>query len=168
MSLRRTALQRKTQLRRGEPIPRGKRETARRALKTVRRALKTVRRSTGPEQAVRDVVLDRASGCCERCGGRLHDADRWLVAHSFHHRQPRGAGGSSRAGINSPANLLLLCGSGVTGCHGEVEANRTAAYEAGWLVKHPLDPATVPVLTAHSPRPVLLTVDGQLEDAGCA
>lgn len=96
---------------------------------------------------------------------RLHDAEQWIGVHSFHHRQPRGAGGSSREGINSPANLLLVCGTGTTGCHGEIEANRTAAYAAGWLVKHPQDPAAVPVLTVHSPDAVLLTGAGQIEEA---
>lgn len=46
-------------------------------------------------------------------GGRRHD-DGWT---------------------NSPANLTLLCGSGVTGCHGLVEVDeRAAAKELGLLI----------------------------------
>jgi hypothetical protein len=36
--------------------------------------------------------------------------------------------------VNLPANLVLLCGSGTTGCHGWVEAHRAAATRAGFLV----------------------------------
>lgn len=44
------------------------------------------------------------------------------------------------------ANLLLLCGSGTTGCHGWVESNRFAARAVGLLVSQRADPAQVPVL----------------------
>lgn len=43
-------------------------------------------------------------------------------------------GGSKTAWVNLAANLVLLCGSGVTGCHGWVESNRAEATELGWLV----------------------------------
>lgn len=36
--------------------------------------------------------------------------------------------------INLPANLLLLCGSGTTGCHGWIEAHRGDSLDLGWLV----------------------------------
>ena len=36
--------------------------------------------------------------------------------------------------MNQPANLVVLCGSGVTGCHGWVESNRSEAMDAGWIV----------------------------------
>lgn len=62
--------------------------------------------------------------------------------YSIHHRLLR-----SQGGTNAPANLLTLCGSGVTGCHGWVHANPGIAYELGLLV-HPWDdPEAVPVLT---------------------
>jgi hypothetical protein len=44
-------------------------------------------------------------------------------------------GGTRVAEINQPANLLALCGSGTTGCHGWVESNREQAYELGLLVR---------------------------------
>jgi hypothetical protein len=36
--------------------------------------------------------------------------------------------------INQSANLVTLCGSGVSGCHGEIEKHREQAYADGWLV----------------------------------
>lgn len=65
----------------------------------------------------------------------------------MHHRLPRGMGGSNskagRARTERASNLVVLCGSGTTGCHGWVEANRHAAYLSGWLVHREDDPATV-------------------------
>lgn len=167
MSLRRTALARTTQLRRGGSLRRTplarKREQRLRAGESVARP-----RATGPTPAVRAIVVDRAAGCCELCGRILHDGYEWLEPHSFHHRQPRGAGGTSRPEVNSPSNLLLLCGTGVDGCHGFVEAHRRSAEQEGWLVRHGHDPADVPVTVYAGPnalattftRRVLLTDDG--------
>jgi len=53
-------------------------------------------------------------------------------------------GGSKGSFINEAANLLALCGSGVTGCHGEVESNRARAYDLGLLVHRGYIPAHVP------------------------
>lgn len=44
-------------------------------------------------------------------------------------------GGSPLPWVNLAANLIVLCGSGVTGCHGWVESNRDKAYEQGWLIR---------------------------------
>lgn len=107
---------------------------------------KTPRRNTGPTQAQRATVWARAGGRCERCRVDLHDRP-----HQVHHRQPRKMGGTSRPAINTPPNLLLLCGY----CHPWVEANRTRAYRDGWLVREPTDPATVPL-----PDGTYLTLDG--------
>jgi hypothetical protein len=44
---------------------------------------------------------------------------------SVHHRRPRMMGGSrNESTYIKPANLIVLCGSGTTGCHGWVESNR--------------------------------------------
>jgi hypothetical protein len=88
-----------------------------------------------------------------------------MIGFSMHHRHPRRMGGSSRPELNTPANLLLLCGSGTTGCHGRVEGNRTRAYKDGLILHDGADPAGVPVMfnnTAVSawPQRVWLTVDG--------
>jgi len=163
VSLRRTALKRRTELRRATPMPRSKRELACRTLRTIQR-----RRGTGPSRDVRQVVLDRASGCCELCTRILHDGYEWVDVHSFHHRQPRRMGGTSRPEANSPSNLLLLCGSGVTGCHGRVERDRELATALGWLVPMGQDPSTIPaniaVTTASATKPFILTADGRYEE----
>lgn len=167
-SLRRTALARKAELRRGGPL----RRTAKRP-----RAPKTVARpatasDTGPTAAQRRTVAERAGYRCELCGQTLGWLDgpldgrgiTWFAPHSFHHRRPRGMGGTRRADSNEPQNLLLLCGTGTTGCHGRVEANRSASLGLGWLLRQDQDPAGVPVNVWHCDghtTPRLLTRDGQ-------
>lgn len=54
-------------------------------------------------------------------------------------------GGTNDPSINSPANLIVLCGSGTTGCHGHVEVNRREARDYGWAVSQYADPHDVPV-----------------------
>lgn len=51
-----------------------------------------------------------------------------------------------RVAAHTTANLVTLCGTGVTGCHGWVESHRAVAYEQGWLVHRWDDPALRPVL----------------------
>lgn len=96
------------------------------------------RRPTGPTQETRQLVLSRARYTCEICGASN--------ASNIHHRRPRGLGGTRDPEINSPANLLAVCGSGTTGCHGQVEAYRKIAYELGWLVRWGQDPVWVPFM----------------------
>lgn len=156
MSLQRKALTRRTELRR-TPLQRNAPMNRARAVRT---QVAKARKDTGPTKAQRDVVLDRSIGFCEICGSQLWVWPRgWVDPHSFHHRQPRQMGGTRRADINSPANLLLLCGTGTTGCHGHIESNRTEAYRNGWLVRASADPAEVPVLLEGSDR-YLLAGDG--------
>lgn len=90
-------------------------------------------RSTGPASAVVDLVWERDGGSCARCGTGLSFAQRG-VAWSVHHRRPRGMGGTKQAWVNQPANLVTLCGSGTTGCHGWIESNRADARLLGWLI----------------------------------
>lgn len=167
MSLRRTALGRKTELRRGAPMRRGVIQRAARAKRTIdgqRRRPST----TGPTPAQRHQVAERAGHCCELCGLALWSDGAWIRPHSFHHRQPRGAGGTRRPDVNAAFNLLLLCGTGTTGCHGRIESRRTEAYTAGWLVRTGLDPANTPTTVWWSPRPLLLTTDGRYEETPAA
>ena len=169
MSLRRTALARKTELRRGAALARTgiarTREAGARKIKASQRT-----RDTGPPPATRQLVVDRAGGCCEVCGTLLHDGYGWLAAHSIHHRQPRGMGGTSRPEINSPANLLLLCGSATSpeGCHAVIEKRREAAIALGYLVPQGTDPAATSVYITPPGarvRRVLLTHDGHYQEA---
>ena len=94
---------------------------------------------TGPSDVVELMVRQRDGNECRRCHCYVGPGEG-----SIHHRQARQMGGTKRAGINDPANLALLCGSGTTGCHGHVESFRTEAYEMGWLVHSWEDPAEVP------------------------
>jgi hypothetical protein len=103
----------------------------------------------------------RAGSRCECCG-KVAGWDGW----SRHHRQPRGMGGTKRD-VHQPSNMLLLCGSGTTGCHGLVESERSWAYECGLLVRRPFEPGRVALLyhaMTHAPRWVTLDNLGGVHD----
>lgn len=78
---------------------------------------------TGFSPQVRDVIIERGGGMCERCGA--------LPGTQAHHRRPRGMGGSKRHDTNTPANGLWACDL----CHDWVERNRTEARKEGWLIR---------------------------------
>lgn len=82
-------------------------------------------------------LLARSGGHCERCDRQLTPG----VSVNRHHRARRQAGGDCLE------NLLLLCGTGTTGCHGWVTEHPTEAYANGWSVRalSNQDPADVPV-----------------------
>lgn len=82
---------------------------------------------------VDEKVIARDMGACARCGRHVAHLERG-IAWSIHHRRPRGAGGTSLEWVAGAANLVILCGSGTTGCHGWVESNRAEARVAGFLV----------------------------------
>lgn len=95
---------------------------------------------------VRDIVLERSGYRCELCYTPL-------TVTSLHHRKPRQMGGTKKPWINDPENFLALCGTGTTGCHGLVEANRETGYTYGWLIRtgHPeADIPTVPHITPYA------------------
>lgn len=119
-------------------------------------------RSTGPNSAVVDVVLERAQHSCEVCGIGL--SPQRGVDWSVHHRRPRQMGGTRWAGINLPSNLLVVDGSGTTGCHGVLESHRAGAVAAGWLVLSRTDPAQVAILITRD-RWVYLADDGTYVDS---
>lgn len=120
-------------------------------------------------QMLFEALLCRSGGSCEvrspaclaGAGGSLLGMPRERV--SIHHRKPRGAGGTSLADINDLCNLLLICGTGTTGCHGFIERERVWARLRGFIVprgRHGVitamtDPAQVP-LVLRSGRRVLL------------
>ena len=101
---------------------------------------KKSRRKTGATDEVRMNVMARASFRCERCGSTLMG-----VPVSVHHRRPRAMGGTKRLDTNYPSNLMALCGTGTSGCHGWIEQNRQVAYEEGWLVRQHEEPSKVSV-----------------------
>lgn len=91
---------------------------------------------TGPTQEIRQLVQFRFGNRCARCGG---------PGATIQHRKPRRMGGTSDPAINYPSNLLWVCGTGTTGCHGHMESQRFEATTKGWLVPDSMDPAKVPV-----------------------
>lgn len=44
-------------------------------------------------------------------------------------------GGTRDPRVNDLRNLVRLCGSGTTGCHGDIESHRTTARFEGWLIR---------------------------------
>lgn len=124
----------RTPLRRGTPIERAARVPKPRA-------------KTSPEEReARRIVYARSRGFCELCG---------RPAESWSHRRSAGQGGPWNA-----ANGLHLCGDGVRGCHGWLEANPLAADAGGWrLVHRDPDPGETPVWLPGRGW-VYLTLDG--------
>lgn len=102
-----------------------------------------MRRATGPSVATRRLVLERDGGACAWCGRVVAE---W--GYSLQHRRARGMGGTRRRDANSPANLVTVCGSATTGCHGWVEAHPAEAERRGFRLRQWADPADVPVMYA--------------------
>ncbi|WPM94356.1 HNH endonuclease [Arthrobacter phage Cupello] len=55
-------------------------------------------------------------------------------------------GGSRDAATNQPANLLLVCGTGTTECHGLIEAQPIQALARGFRISSSADPQKVPFM----------------------
>lgn len=88
-------------------------------------------------------LLTRCGGVCEArtpaclvpVDGRLDRIPRERV--SVQHRRAQGAGGTSLEATNFLDNLLLICGTGTTGCHGWMETQeREAARSLGFVLDH--------------------------------
>lgn len=129
--------------------------------------MRTKRRNTGPTAATRELVMNRDGFQCVRCGNPVSGEPG--IGFSLQHRIPRGMGGSRDPRLNLPSNLILLDGSGTTGCHGEVESHRADAGDAGYLVPRIEDPAAVPVTVAVWPASSAspaVTVRYLLDDLG--
>ncbi len=102
--------------------------------------------------AARNAARERAGGLCELCGTRLH------VAH-FHHRRPRGMGGTKSPETGSASNCLVIHPT----CHADIESNRQRSLDRGWLVSQYQDPRVVPV--ARWDGTFLMLEDGTLSPA---
>lgn len=124
-------------------------------------------KTTGPSQEIRRLVMERDGFQCVRCGNVVSGEPG--RDFSIQHRIPRGMGGSRDPRLNMPANLILFCGSGTTGCHGEVESKRLDARESGFALWRSQDPTEVPVTVAIWPaseNAPAVTVSYLLDDLG--
>lgn len=124
------------------------------------------RRNTGPDDETVITALMRSmrdgKTCCEICNMPI-TGERGLH-WSVQHRVPRGMGGTRSEAVNAVSSLLILDGSGTTGCHGRVESDRAEAFANGWLVSRHSDPATVPVTIDQGSRVVYLDAAGGYAD----
>lgn len=93
----------------GLAIPKG--ATARRKAEAEAEAIEAAR-----VRAVRDQVFDRERGEC-RCCREFYGRRR--AAGSMHEIRPRSIGGEV-----SLENSIAVCGSGTSGCHGELQSYR--------------------------------------------
>ena len=78
---------------------------------------------------------------CARCG---------QGGANIHHRTLRSQ--APKDAVHRVENLLLLCGTGTTGCHGWVHANPAESYDNGWLVPSWSSPLERPVTYAGGER----------------
>jgi hypothetical protein len=115
-------------------------------------------RDTGPTPETVKLVVARDYRGCALCGSTVQGHRGW--DWSVQHRMARKGGGTVRAFINLPGNLVLLCGSGTVGCHFRVESNGLWARENGFKVREGVTlPADTPIEHAVHGR-VLLADDG--------
>lgn len=134
---RRTPLKAKTPLRRGGPLRQS-------SPKPGKPASSKSPKDTGPSAAVRKLVLERDGYRCFCCGRSVLGQE-----YSLQHRQPRQMGGTSKAEINSPANLVVLLGSATTECHGRTESRREESNRLGYLLRSWQKPERTPVFHRH-------------------
>lgn len=100
-------------------------------------------RSSVIPRPLRRAVLKRDLWSCQRCGRVIGDESQLFSPYSLQHRDPRGMGGSKL--LHTMANLVTLCGTGTTQCHGWVESHRPQSYAEGWLVPNGVTPEEWPV-----------------------
>lgn len=96
---------------------------------------------TGPARQVRAAVIARDLSKCQWCGRHVRTENGW---YSLQHRRARGMGGSRQHATDQPPNLLLVCGTGTTECHGWIEAHPAQAAARGFRIAAAADPERIP------------------------
>ena len=95
-----------------------------------------------PTRRTCDLVDARDECRCVCCGKSLYS----VLTFSRHHWHMRS---HSFPGLHEASNVIDVCGSGSTGCHGWIHEHPKEALANGWLVSGYDDqPETVPILTA--------------------
>ena len=92
-----------------------------------------------PSETTRQIVLERDEYRCVKCG---RDIRTTPFGYSIHHRRLRS---HPFAGLHQPSNLVTLCGSGTTGCHGWVHSHYTDAMKLGLIVSGYAKPENIPL-----------------------
>jgi hypothetical protein len=91
-----------------------------------------------PSQKTKNLVDLRDGNSCVRCG-------HWLPGNpgGRHHRKKRSQ--CSKAEKHQVYNVVDICGTGTTGCHGWVHSHMAESYALGYLVHGYADPREVPI-----------------------
>ncbi|MCC2030641.1 hypothetical protein [Microbacterium allomyrinae] len=123
-----------------------------------------------------ELIWIRDGGACVDCGMPQVRERRGEAfgGWSIQHREARGAGGTSKGAVRKNArpwlvlasNGAVMCGTGVTGCHGRAETkDRRRAFDLGFAVRPGVRrPAEMPIRHALHGW-VTLTDDGDWEPA---
>jgi len=138
-------------IRPGTPLTGGLPIARPRAPKPPKRRAPLNREGAAQEAVARALVHMRSDRICEVCGTRQ--------AVNVHHRKNRSQGGTWAA-----SNLLDVCGSGTTGCHGRItEDHDGTANRNGWTCKSFENPIEISCLTRNGR--VILLDSGETEAA---
>ncbi|OHU67425.1 hypothetical protein BKG87_22305 [Mycobacteroides chelonae] len=90
----------------------------------------------------KELMSQRCCGECEVCWPNVC----MQTVEAYHHRRPRGRGGSRQESTSQPSNGLGIC----RGCHSFIETReRGRAIELGFIVSQWGEPAQVPVFYRH-------------------
>ena len=103
-------------------------------------------------------ALERDGKNCRRCYRNLEGQ-----MASLHHRKLKGRK-VPKSEWDLVENIVLLCGSGTTGCHGWAHHNRPEAERTGWIVPSWENPASVPMVTLNGQTLWFDTKGGQSQE----
>jgi 5-methylcytosine-specific restriction protein A len=81
------------------------------------------------------ILLARSKGLCEYC-------NKPVDTPQYHHRRPRGMGGTKRTNSGDPENGVVVH----LHCHISIESDREQSLFSGFLVWQSHDPLTTPIV----------------------